>query len=175
MLLLAKSTLNCLRMSLLTGLPLVGSGEQCISSCNLSKLVSKNCRLVYFCYMQMILECLFDLCFTSCRRARHRDCIPQLHGARCHVLILHDRCHGSCLPEVPVVEEIHDLDPTGKYISLLYLLEARRHASWKINRCFGHTLFYVEYRLLRTFFFKSMKIMRIIITKNRKIRHLKIL
>lgn len=48
------------------------------------------------------------------RRAGRHHRPAQFAGARHHVYLLHDLRHGPRLPEVPLVEEVHDRHSTGK-------------------------------------------------------------
>jgi hypothetical protein len=56
------------------------------------------------------------------RRAGGGDRVPQLGGAHRDVLVLPDRRHGAPLPQVPLVEEVHDLD-TARECYLLKVIQ----------------------------------------------------
>jgi hypothetical protein len=49
-----------------------------------------------------------------CRWTRSGDWMPQLCGARNHVFLLYGGSDGSEISEIHMVEEVHDLDTTGK-------------------------------------------------------------
>lgn len=54
-------------------------------------------------------------------RAGFSHRFPQLLRAHHHVHVLPDSCPGPQIPEVPLVEKVHDLDPTGGYSKVLGL------------------------------------------------------
>lgn len=52
----------------------------------------------------------------SPRRARCSNWFLEYLRAHCHVLVLPDSSSWPAIQEILVVEEIHDLDPAGKYL-----------------------------------------------------------
>nr|CAD7414561.1 unnamed protein product [Timema cristinae] len=45
----------------------------------------------------------------------------ELRGACGNVLVLHDGCHGTTVPEIPLVEEVYHMDTTGMFYDKLPL------------------------------------------------------
>lgn len=91
-------------------------------------------------------------CQVCARRVWHVPCLPQFIHSLCHVHVLRPVVTGTPIPEVPLVEEIHDQHADCEY--------PRSHANHLIKICMQmvRLVFLKNYLIVTSKSFKRSKI-----------------